>query len=605
MPRNASSKLPPEPGIDDVIGTAYARKSKLWHELCSMAGPRAKYTCSPADLQALCGGNLHWLVADVMTLYRGVISGGKSDDIADAQAHFGAVEAVAPPPTRVSMRDVGNKLADFCTTFFDNGVQNIIVGMDKGHHSARAMVRILRMSDETDRCTFKPPSPADVEELHAFVNDVYTTLLHPDIENACAAASTVLARTVPQSWLKMVALDATKQDVLQLGLLSLVAHTLLTPPPRGCRLVISGLQRREWLKLATHTLQVRAMYAARVMHLEGWGSAMQAPRGGAWMISVEPGCPLARGLLDGANIVDDETLVQAVFGEQFTYDMCFMCDSTAVLTHQMGTLEMDHALLAFLYNGLAEEMGGVAITSRVGFWTGSDTDAVIGWILNEAGGMLPPNTLLLHTTSAEWSKENITVVSDAHLLAAYLPIVTGLMAGCDTIPSIPKLAHAPYINILPDMSWDPEERVLMYGGAPLMALRKRDTTPGASRPAGIEVRYNYATCAAWLQQVFSTSQLPLEQQRLEAWAPRWRVRSWVWSLEYLANGWRGATFFRERPPPGLTTVHCASRNWHLPPEDTRLRYALASLWGRIVTQLHTVPGAIGYARDAQLGQNFT
>ena len=112
-------------------------------------------------------------------------------------------------------------------------------------------------------------------------------------------------------------------------------------------------------------------------------------------------------------------------------------------------------------------------------------------------------------------------------------------------------------------------------------------------------------CMAWWQTVLSGSKLPLEQQRVECWSPQWRIRTWAWTLEYLANGWRGATFFREHPPPGLTATHCASRSWHLPPDDTRLRHALASLWGRIVTHLQTVPEITRYARDAQLGQNFT
>ena len=128
---------------------------------------------------------------------------------------------------------------------------HIIIGMDKGHHSARAMVRILRMFDETDKITFKPPSPADVQGLHAFVNDVYATLVKNMTREA---ASITLSREIPHKWLKMVSLDATKQDVLQLGMLSLLAHTLLNPPPSGCRLVICGLQHRQWLQFADEGL---------------------------------------------------------------------------------------------------------------------------------------------------------------------------------------------------------------------------------------------------------------------------------------------------------------------------------------------------------------
>ena len=498
------------------MGSAYARKSQLWHKICDNAGPRAKYITDLPDLQALQGGNFHWLVVDPMTIYRGVIAGGMegADNVADMKARFGAIKVVEPG-TRISMHDIGNRMAEFCNAFFDIGVLNIIIGMDKGHHSARAMVRILRMFDETDKRTFKPPSPADVEGLHAFVNDVYATLLHPETGKTREVAAITLAREIPHDWLRMVSLDATKQDVLQLGLLSLLAHSLLKTPPRGCRLVICGLQRRAWLLFADHTLQERAAYAARMIQLGGWGTIEASSEG--WKIGVPLGSRLSYGLLDGLTCVDDETLVQAVFGEQFTYDLCLTTDTSTMMTHQLGTLEMDHALLAFLYNGLAEEMGGVAPSSPVGFWTGSDTDAVVSWILNEGMGMLEGyKTLLLHTTSAEWNRGNITVVSDPHLLVAQLPVITALMAGCDTIPSIPGLAHAPYFNTLPHISVKNEGDVLylIYDERyMLLGIRKR-TTGSSSRPAGIEVRWFMDNCMAWWQTVLSGSKLPLEQQRV-------------------------------------------------------------------------------------------
>ena len=264
---------------------------------------------------------------------------------------------------------------------------------------------------------------------------------------------------------------------------------------------------------------------------------------------------LSYGMLNGLTHVDDTTLVQGVLGEQFTYELCVTTNAeTIIMTQQLGTLEMDHALLAFLYNGLAEEMGGVAPDSSVGFWTGSDTDAVISWMLNASTGMLDGyKTLLLHTTSTEWNRGNITVVSDPNVLKAQLSVTTALMAGCDTIPSIPKLAHGPYFDTLPHISVITDDNVLymMYDEEyALLGLRKRENG-GSGRPLGIEVRWFMENCMAWWQTVLSSSKkLPLEQKRVECWSPEWRIRTWAWSLEYLANGWRGTTFFREHPPPG-------------------------------------------------------
>jgi hypothetical protein len=498
--------------------------------------------------------------SDLLTQYDPV-TGAFDAVVVDASTVFrsalGTLEDTPTLTSTVSGTDIAAMLFPFLKKLCVSSFSTLVLRFDKCvEFAARQPTHLSRLVDAS--------VPHGYDRLIVDLDDAYSAAY-----NAMMAGNyrAVLTQEVHFKALTgLVSFPATKVKVQQLTLLCAMAQLMVTPLGAGVRVVFLDVVNHN-LVHRLHPLQGAALIDAIMDEVQSrrWGTVTPNGADGTYALQLDelqaPFCTQPYGGLEsdctrtgaGAYTIPDAATLERIFyeeallmGIQITVDSEEEATAMSVPhlqpLHMRGMLDMsvegDHLCChPHLFAVLDLD------PKTTVFWGGGDTDTLTIDVLRLAAGTHPAHTLCLMSPST-YHTPHLTLFTppedlwtEPALRARAARYIMSMVAGCDYMFGKEGVGHSTYAKTH-GVDFDMATRTITWNGHRMLQLH-----PDVR--AHVAVFEDYYTTVMMNTRKKETRRAP---SRLDT---EMTIRYFVWFINYLLHGWKGAGWIRRNPWPRL------------------------------------------------------